>query len=138
MNFKNILVPYDNSANSKKALKQAFVLASLSDGKITIIHIISYNKTMSKIIEPYKETVLQHIKKFMNEIERDASRIDIPISEEILYGNPVEKILDLMKKKSFDIVIIGRRGTNKLIGPSLGSVSNAIIQKSKVPVLVII
>jgi len=27
MNFKNILVPYDNSANSKKALKQAFTLA---------------------------------------------------------------------------------------------------------------
>jgi nucleotide-binding universal stress UspA family protein len=137
MNFKNILVPYDNSANSKRALKQALVLAGLSDGKITIVHSISYDKAMGKIIEPYKETLLQHIKKFMNEIERDASRLDIPINEEILYGSPAEKILDLMKKKSFDIVIIGRRGTNKITGPSLGSVSNAIVQNSQVPVLVI-
>lgn len=137
MNFKNILVPYDNSANSKRALKQAFVLAGLSDGKITIVHSVSYHKAMGKIIEPYKETMLQHIKKFMNEIERDASRLDIPINEEILYGNPAEKILDLMKKKSFDIVMIGRRGTNKIMGPSLGSVSNAIVQNSQVPVLVI-
>jgi nucleotide-binding universal stress UspA family protein len=137
MNFKDILVPYDNSANSKRALKQAFVLASLTNGKITIVHSISYDKAMGKIIEPYKETILRHIKEFMTEIEHGASKLDIPISEEILYGNPAEKILDLTKKKNFDIVIIGRRGTNKLTGPSLGSVSNAIVQNSKVPVLVI-
>lgn len=73
----------------------------------------------------------------MNEIERDASRLDIPIDEEILYCNPAEKILELMKKKSFDIVIIGRSGTNKITGSSLRSVSNAIVQNLQVSVLMI-
>jgi nucleotide-binding universal stress UspA family protein len=42
-----------------------------------------------------------------------------------------------MKKKKFDLVVMGRRGTTKITGPSLGSVSNALIQSSKVPVLVV-
>jgi nucleotide-binding universal stress UspA family protein len=49
----------------------------------------------------------------------------------------IEEILNLMKKKKFDLVVMGRRGTTKITGPSLGSVSNALIQSSKVPVLVV-
>jgi len=42
-----------------------------------------------------------------------------------------------MKNKKFGIVIMGRRGVTKITGPSLGSVSNAIVQSSKVPVLIV-
>jgi nucleotide-binding universal stress UspA family protein len=42
-----------------------------------------------------------------------------------------------MKNKKFDMVIVGRRGVTKITGPSLGSVSNALVQNSKIPVLVV-
>jgi nucleotide-binding universal stress UspA family protein len=45
--------------------------------------------------------------------------------------------MNLMKKKRFDLVIMGRRGTTKLTGPSLGSVSNALVQHSKIPVMIV-
>ena len=59
------------------------------------------------------------------------------ISEKILYGNVAEKLFNLMSKRKFDLVVVGRRGTSKLTGPSLGSVSNALVQRSKIPVLVV-
>ena len=135
--YAKILVPYDDSPNSKKALSRAFELAELSNGGITLIHVISYQKTIAKIVEPYKETLFEHVRKFFNQIEREASRRDIVIKEEILYGNPSKEILNFVENKKFDIIIMGRRGTTKITGPSLGSVSNTIVQNSKIPVLIV-
>lgn len=137
MVFNNILVPYDDSVNAKRALSKAFSLAELANSTITIVHVISYHKAIAKIVEPYKESIISHVKKFLNEIERDASRRDIIIKEHILYGNASDEILRFMKNKKFDVVIMGRRGVSKLTGPSLGSVSNALVQNSKVPVLIV-
>ena len=135
--FGTILVPYDDSQNSKRALAKAFSLAELTDATITVVQVISYHKAMAKIVEPYKKSIINHVKKNFNEIERDASRRDIILKEKILYGNPSEEILHFMKNKKFDIIIMGRRGVTKITGPSLGSVSNALVQNSKIPVLVV-
>lgn len=137
MSFKNILVPYDDSPNAKRALNHAFFLAELTDASITLVYVISYHKAVAKIVEPYKESIINHVEKFFNNVERDASRRDIPLKEKILYGNPSEEILNFAKGKKFDIIIMGKRGTTKITGPTLGSVSNAIIQHSKIPVLVV-
>jgi len=59
------------------------------------------------------------------------------LKEQVLYGNPAKEILNFMKNKKFGIIIMGRRGVTKITGSSLGSVSNAIVQSSKVPVLVV-
>jgi len=136
--FNNILVPYDDSPNSKRALAKSFELAELTNGKITVINVISYHKAMGKIIEPYKESIYDHVKKFFNQIEREASRRDVTLKEEIMYGNPAEEIINFMKNKKFDIIIMGRRGTSKITGTSLGSVSNALVQNSKIPILIVV
>jgi len=136
--FNNILVPYDDSPNSERALAKSFELAELTNGKITVINVISYHKAMGKIIEPYKESIYDHVKKFFNQIEREASRRDVTLKEEIMYGNPAEEIINFMKNKKFDIIIMGRRGTSKITGTSLGSVSNALVQNSKIPILIVV
>jgi nucleotide-binding universal stress UspA family protein len=135
--FRNILVPYDDSPNSKRALKKAFTLAELSNGTITLVHVISYHKAVAKIIEPYKESMIGHVKKFFNKIGHDASKRDINLKTQILYGSPSDEILGFMKNKKFDVVIMGRRGVTKITGPSLGSVSNALVQNSKTPILIV-
>ncbi|MFQ5475506.1 MAG: universal stress protein [Nitrosopumilus sp.] len=137
MIFEKILVPYDNSANAELALKKALALASLTKSTITVVHVIAYHSAMAKIVEPYKETIIAHVKNFLQKVEQNALKKHIKIEKKILYGNPAEELLNLMKKKKFDLVIMGKRGTTKITGPSLGSVSNALVQHSKVPVLVI-
>ena len=135
--FKKILVPFDNSPNSKRALSNAIVLARLSNGALSLVHVISYHNAMAKIIQPYKGKMISHVKKFMKDAKHSAFKEGILVNQHILYGNPSEKILDLMKKRQFDLVVMGRRGTTELTGPSLGSVSNALVQSSKVPILVV-
>jgi nucleotide-binding universal stress UspA family protein len=138
MTFKKILVPYDNSINSKRALNKAFELASIAGSTVVLVNVISYQNAMAKIVEPYKETIIGHVKKFLNEAKKDAIKKNIKTEEKISYGNPAEEIMSLMKKKKFDLVIMGRRGTSKLTGPTLGSVSNALVQHSKIPVMIVV
>jgi len=44
--------------------------------------------------------------------------------------------MKIMDEENFDVVIMGRRGITKTEKTSLGSVSNALVQNSKIPVLV--
>jgi len=137
MVFKKILVPYDNSIHAKRALNKALELAPLTKSTITLVHVIEYRGAMAKVVEPYKETMIDHVKNFFKNIEKDASKRNIKIEEKILYGNPSEEIINLMKKKKFDLIIMGKRGVTKITGPTLGSVSNALVQHSKIPVMAI-
>jgi nucleotide-binding universal stress UspA family protein len=92
---------------------------------------------MAKIIQPYKGKLISHVQKFLKDAKHVAFKEGISVRQQILYGNPSEEILKVLKKKKFDMIVMGRRGTTKITGQTLGSVSNALVQNSKVPVLVI-
>lgn len=50
-------------------------------------------------------------------------------------GSPSTEILKA--SKGFDLVVIGSRGFGRLRRLMLGSVSNSVVQQSKVPVLIV-
>lgn len=52
-----------------------------------------------------------------------------------MHGNPAEEILNFIKNKKYDFIIMGKTATSKLTGPTLGSVSNALVQRAKIPVM---
>ena len=127
----------NNSPNSKRALSNAIAIAKLSSGSITLVYVISYHSAMAKIVQPYKGKMISHVKKFMKDAKHAAFKEGILSNQHISYGNPSQEILDFIKKKNFDLIVLGRRGTTKITGPSLGSVSNALVQSSKIPILVV-
>ena len=134
--FGNILVPYDHSPHSKLALDKALGMAELTGADVTLAHVISNDEIPEKIIRSNEDSIFSHEIEFLNPIEHEAIERKIVLKEEILYGNAVEEIQNLMKKQNFDIVIMGRRGNTKAASSTLGSVSNALVQNSKIPILV--
>jgi len=89
--FTKILVTFDNSPNSKRALSNAITLASLSNGTLTLVHVISYHKAMAKIVQPYKGKMISHVKKFLKDAKHSAFKEGILVNQHILYGNPYER-----------------------------------------------
>ncbi len=135
--FKNILVPYDDSINSKRALNKAVTIANITDAKLTLVHVISYHKAMAKIVGSYKGKLIDYVNKFMTSAKKYAQRENVDVQIKVLYGGISDEISKFMRKNKFDMVIVGRRGTSYITGPSLGSVSNYLVSSSKVPVLVV-
>jgi nucleotide-binding universal stress UspA family protein len=51
-------------------------------------------------------------------------------------GQPVRTILDFASQNDYDLIIIGSRGLSG-VKEFLGSVSHGVVQRSKIPVLII-
>jgi nucleotide-binding universal stress UspA family protein len=134
--FGNILVPYDDSPHSKRALDKALAMAELTGADLTLAHVISYDELPDKIIQPQEGSILHQQIEFLNPIEQEAMKRNIDLQEKILYGSTPKELLNLMNDGKFDVVIMGRRGVSKTSSTSLGSVSNTLVQNAKIPILV--
>ena len=52
-------------------------------------------------------------------------------------GEPVAVIMDVARQRRADIVVVGRRGRNRMTGLLLGSVSQKLVSLSPCPVMVV-
>ncbi len=132
-----ILVPFDNSPASLRALTKAIYFANFTNGSITLVHVISYHKAVAKIVGSYKGKLITYVTKFLRDAQKYASHLDTDSDTKILHGSPAEEILNFIKNKKYDFIIMGKTGTSKLTGPTLGSVSNALVQRAKISVMVV-
>jgi nucleotide-binding universal stress UspA family protein len=121
-NIKKILVPMDGSKNSMRGLDEAIYLARQCHAIITGLYVIHLTKSAKKFMESAKTTCAQK---------------GIVFKSKIVFGSPTVEIDEMARNKEFDIIVIGSRGQSGLKEVFLGSVANAIVHKSKIPVLVI-
>ena len=138
MNIKKILVPLDGSKNSMRGLDEAIYLARQCHATITGLYVVplSKPKTNSQIsyIEKY---LLGNASKFMSKAKKRAAQNGIIFYDELVYGDEGPKIIQFANNKQFDIVVIGSRGMSSIKETFLGSTSNYVLHKSKIPVLVV-
>ena len=135
--IKKILVPLDGSKNSLRGLDEAIYLARQCHATITGLYVpLSKPQTNSQIsyIEKY---LLQNASKFMSKAKKRSAQNGINFFDKIAYGDEGSTIINYANKKKFDIIVIGSRGMGSIKESFLGSTSNFVLHKSKIPVLIV-
>jgi nucleotide-binding universal stress UspA family protein len=61
----------------------------------------------------------------------------LKISKKVVEGRPQSEIVKEAEENSFDLIVMGSRGLNELEEIVLGSVSDAVVNRSKVPVFIV-
>ncbi|MGZ9586549.1 universal stress protein [Paenibacillus marinisediminis] len=142
MNFVRVLVAYDGSEPSIKALDHAIHMAE-TNGKVElrILHIFQLPQYfIGDAFATASPQVNEEIYEFAMQLETQAkekiSFLGDRAQVEVLQGPPGQAILDYADKDHCDLIIIGSRGLSGLKKFVLGSVSLHVVQNSKVPVLV--
>ncbi|MEM4378684.1 MAG: universal stress protein [Candidatus Nitrosotenuis sp.] len=140
--IRNILIPLDGSDNSYRALDMAILLAKRLDAKITAVYCVSIIPIMeAHMIDPLKCQAEE--RKYADDVLRKAESVarenDIPVTTLVEYGNAGMKIINIVKNKKIkvDLVVIGSRGRSPIKEIFLGSVSNYVLHKSPVPVVIV-
>lgn len=140
--IRNILVPLDGSDNSFRALDVAIFLAKKLDAKITMVYCVSIIPVMeAHMIDPLKCQAEE--RKYADDVLRKAESVarenDVPVDTFVEYGNAAMEIIQIVKNKKVkvDLVVIGSRGRSPIKEMFLGSVSNYVLHKSPVPVLIV-
>ncbi|MGH1568255.1 MAG: universal stress protein [Nitrosopumilus sp.] len=137
MTLSKILVPIDGSKKSFEALDRAITLAGFTHGHVTGIHVIPHvidggprTKTFDKQLEDNAKIVL---KKAM----KRAGNKNVKFTSKILRGSPGYVTLHTAKTGKFDHIVMSTTGSGSASKDMIGSVSNHILQKSKIPVYLI-
>lgn len=140
--FKKILVPTDASEFSVRAFKTAIELAKQFQSEIVLIHVTFTPQTYWGYTLSYGFTISQEDINNQGQLALEATTAGvptegIPVRTVLEIGHPVIKITDQIKKDGIDLVVIGSHGYGPLTGSVLGSVSQRVLQKSPVPVLLV-
>lgn len=136
--FKKILVPVDGSANSTRGLDRAIEIAEENNAEITgfyVFHLplaagIKYTKKMK---EDAQKKAVKAIGPAMNRVQKAGAKFSYKTGG----GNTGSEIVKFAKKGNFDMVVIGARGLGGAKEAFLGSTSNYVMHKTKIPVLVV-
>jgi nucleotide-binding universal stress UspA family protein len=136
--IRKILVPMDGSKNSFLGLDYAVHLARQCDATVTGINVIPfYPKSLLLTPISYEKELIKHGKELMSKAKVRCAQNGIVFSEKITDGHEAEEIVGFATEKKFDLIVIGARGLGSIKEVFLGSVSNGVLHKSKIPVLIV-
>lgn len=143
MAMENILVAYDGSDSSLKALGiVADIVKGNPDVNIDVANVVSIPLLSEDQLSAFS-SVLEMMEKdgedLLDEaLERlDSLGVENAIQTMMVRGvDPAAELAKLIEHESYDMVVIGSRGLTGVKG-LLGSVSHKVLGSTKVPVLIV-
>ena len=143
MAITNILVPFDGSAHSVKAFNAALDIAKKHGAKINVLTCLEKenlgawyvdNRINKKILKDAKDFAMS----FLLKLEKTAKESGISITINVLESKSIaKKIVGFANTRKINLIVIGSHGQTGFSRLILGSVSNAVSQSAKCPVLII-
>ena len=145
--FKNILIPTDGSPQSQKAATQGVALAKTVGAKVTgffaappATPVVYRNSLPVGFRQPaeHAQMIKRTADKHLEVIERAAKKAGVPFDGvQATNDYPADAILDVAKKKKCDLIVMATHSEGGLRGVFIGSVTQKVLNQSKVPVMVI-
>jgi nucleotide-binding universal stress UspA family protein len=139
---ERILVPFDGSELSEKALDRA--VTTHPDAEISVLYVIDpvgavYDAEAGGL--PAGETWLEERSAHADEVCADAEAQAAEHGREITtaaeIGRPARVILEYVDEHGIDHVVMGSHGRSGVSRLVLGSVAETVIRRSPVPVTVV-
>jgi nucleotide-binding universal stress UspA family protein len=160
-----ILVPYDGSGPSEKAISQALELAQnlKETSQITILNVVqevlipplafgggylrskitgeqlTSTELAKELCQSLKVEASQMLSRVKDNITTKQKTLDnVTINTQVLVGYVADKIVEYASNENVDLIIIGNiglGGISKL--KCLGSVSRAVSERAKCPVMIV-
>jgi len=140
MNLKKILVPLDGSNNSFRGLDHAIGLAKLSGASIVGAHVSYVPGNLAYPRQGFiSQTLLKDAKRYLNTAKKRCTDNNVTFTSKILAGTPSHGIVKFGQevRNGINMIIMGTRGLSSAKESFLGSVSNHVVHKSKIPVLLV-
>jgi len=137
--YRSILVPFDGSDFSKKALDKACSLSNAEGSEVTVLYVIPRYEEMIGFFrtDSIKKSMNEEAQKITGTAVAAASAKGVSVKTEIREGHSAEKIIDMAVGLKKDLIVMGSygwRGVNKAI---MGSTTERVLIGAPCPVLAV-
>lgn len=136
MSIKQILVPTDFSEPSSRALAMAVELARTFDARLTLLHVwsiptTSYAAGLSWPIDEMRSSAQGALDDLLESTSKQHAQTEAILRE----GSEAKEVVETVKERGIDLVVMGTHGRSGLPRLVLGSVAEKVVRLSPVPVL---
>ena len=137
--FENIVLAFDGSEYSDKALLRAKAIAERFDATLWLVHVFRnpsdlLGYTDFEKIYAKRKSAAQAV---MDDALQKLGRTTVSVHEELQEGHETESILKVAEKCAADLIVMGTRGLGAVKGLLVGSVSRKVIYLAECPVMVV-
>lgn len=143
--YKQILVPVDESPISYSAVEHALALAKNQDAHVTIVSVVAVDPfvgvdfyAIAPAITEYFMQAEKSAQLRLEDIKQSFIRDGIEVDTRLVHGvSPTEGILQVADELNVDLIIMGSHGRTGLKKAMLGSVAQNILTQCPIPVLIV-
>lgn len=141
--MKKILVAVDFSEMAKEAVGQAAVIAKHAQGELLLLYVAPPNPDyigMKSFNHDEREELADVLHQEHSQLQDMAHRLTaqgIQTKALLVQGDVIDTILDEARKKNADMIAMGSHGYSGISHALLGSISEGVLRKSKLPVLIV-
>ena len=138
-NYKSILLPFDGSVFSRKALIRTAELSKTDGARVTILYVIPRYEEMVEFFrtDSIRNSLYQEAEKVVNEAKKVASEMGIAVQAEVLEGYAADEIIKTAEKRESDLIVMGTYGWKGMSKAIMGSTTNRVIAHANCPIPVV-
>lgn len=144
--FRKILVAFDGSQDSVKAVRVGSSIARKYGAALTILHVYSVPvytyaapAPMPQVdIGAVEDSAKEKAKRVLEGGKQVAEEEGVKAIGELLEAaSVVQTVVDFAAKENFDLIVMGTRGMTGFRKLVMGSVSNGVVSHAHCPVMVV-
>ena len=139
MHIRKLLVGFDESEPSRRALALASDIARQYGARLTLLSVLPLLPPIPTGVAPYSPGQ-EEIDRVRSSLEREVGRmraegLDVDVQVEV--GDPAMTLGDFGERLEVDVTVLGRSGKGALARALMGSVSTALLHGSARPILIV-
>jgi len=137
-----ILVPVDGSDQAHQASE--FVIEEFPEADLVLLHVVnpaeagySAQASIPSFSEEWYEQKKATAQQLFEEIREEAAAAGLSVETAIEVGKPIRSIVEYAGDADVDGIVMGSHGRSGVTRILLGSVAEAVVRRSPVPVTVV-
>lgn len=138
------LVGVDGSEWSQRAAERAIHQAQQLDARVKLVYVLTWSHALQManegiVVPPIevKDEEKYAQNKIISPILDKYRALNIELSSELIWGDPVEVLLEQIKDEHVNMVFMGRRGRSRLTDLIIGSVADKLAHCAGIPIVLV-
>ncbi|MDF2547788.1 MAG: hypothetical protein K0R93_2686 [Anaerosolibacter sp.] len=140
--MRKVLVTTDGSKYAEKGLEHGRKIAEKFCSEVIVLNVIddfsnAYLDDSVYLFQLSKDVLEKNAKIILQEVEHVFEGFCGSITTLVKNGDPAKVIIETIEEEEPDLVVMGSKGLTGIKKVAIGSVSNKVLNHTKVPVLII-
>ena len=137
--YQSLLVPFDGSETSKKALGRACELSKIDNSEISVLYVIPRYEEMMDFFktETITKSLFQEAEKIMAQAKEIAALQNVQIKAVVREGHSGDTIIEIADTLRNDLIVMGTHGWRGMNKALMGSTAERIIANASCPILIV-